>query len=200
MLATHGVAKTGRVSPVAGVKVSIRDRLASHWHMQAFMRSVRLRPGRTPGYLCLHEQDRRSADAPEVLSPNTTYPARALVCTSPNVVGHCGKDTDGRVAAARLSLPSLPFYAACRPDEATVSMRRAHAFILARPMPPVENAGLCTGLHGLGERVTASQGLREDRQHGVAVVISIVATAGQCSLDEDAGDCPRKAVTRSTFC
>ena len=49
----------------------------------------------------------RTGDPPmyrKVLGPSTTYAAHALICTSLNVVDHCGEGMDGRVAAARLSL------------------------------------------------------------------------------------------------
>ena len=88
------------------------------------------------------------------------------------------------------ALPSSHSNAACHPDTATIAKRRAQAFTLSCPTPPVENVGLHKGLSGLDGRATASQGLREELQHGVVIVSSIVAAAGQSDLDEDAEDSP----------
>ena len=109
-----------------------------------------------------------------------------------------GRSADGDRSIA--VLPHLHSRAARHPDEATIAKRRAHAPTLACPIPPVENAGLYKGLSGLDGRATASQGLREELQHGVAIVSSIVAAAGQRDSDEGAEDSPEGTVRRSTLC
>ncbi|MEO0378065.1 MAG: magnesium chelatase subunit H, partial [Cyanobacteria bacterium P01_A01_bin.17] len=82
------------------------------------------------------------------------------------------------------NIPSLYYYAANNPSEATIAKRRSYANTISYLTPPAENAGLYKGLKELNELIGSYQTLK-DSGRGVAIVNTIMDKARLCNLDQD---------------